>query len=694
MDKEQERQRFTVPTSCGRARFAPVELSRGKQAWRRATPATLFVLALQMTAGLVATGCGNGNGNGQGNTTTDATTRDVDPFNPKGNGSSDAPLWKELSSKAISVEGGSTRSPGGTGRDGGAMTLISRGGIAVDATLPPLVPPSVPVAAAEEMVVTSADLEADVTYHGTIHLRGMLRSGGTDPVRTIRSTGGDIVVEGTLRGADLDTTMQALVLDAPGGTVIVAAGGAIDTAGAGAAGERDGDGAAAITITAQNVVVDGKLLASGEGHGAGAGGHGAAISIKATGVIAIGANGEGALLDTSGGDGRNPDGDAIGGNAGNISLTANGDVLVGGRVLMRGGVAASKTAAATGGQGATLTIDSDAVVRFAETIDGRGGPVAQAGEALATAGAAGAVIVGQAAPPMGIEIAVALALGGGSGPAVGGNGGALTLTSEGGDLLLAAPVAVQGAASVAQPGNGGTVTGRVGPTAGGLTIVSAIDGSGGAAEAGGQANGGAGGKLFIEVTSLTGPLVVPPGAEVKFDGGTALATGVGGGGGWIEIWLKDGNASMAGRLSTRGGAADSGAGTGGGGGFVRIWTDTNYNGVGGDLTIEADGIIDSSGGDGAVGGSARNNGGPGVGLFPKMIEQFAVLLDSETIKGGPKDGRLQNLGMIIARGGASGGWGGDVMFHGRSPTGLENAVSGPMDLAGNGTGQAGDFVAE
>lgn len=684
METVRETERFTVSSLLG--------LARMKRVWRRATALCVFAVPIAMVFSLG--GCGNG----QGTSTTGATTREPDPFAPSRGGTgggADAPLWKELASKAISVEGGSARSPAGAGRDGGSITLISRGGIAVDAAAAPLAAPAVPTSATDEMLVTATELEADVTHNGTIRLRGMLRAGGADPVRTIRSLGGDIVIEGTLAGADLDAATQGLTLEAQGGSVFVAAGGAIDTSGAAAAGAKDGDAAGAITIVAQNVVVDGKLLASGEAHSAGGGGQGAAISIKASGVIAIGANGDGALVDTSGGDGRNADGDAVGGNAGNIALTANGDVLVGGRVLMRGGAAASKTAAATGGQGATIAIDSDAVVRIAGTIDGRGGPVVQAGEAMGTAGAAGAVVVGQSAPPTGIEIAVALAAGGGSGPAVGGNAGALTLTAEGGDLLLAAPIDLQGAASLVQPGKGGTVTGRVGPTAGGLTIASTINGSGGVADAGGQANGGAGGKLFIEVTSLTGPFVVPAGVEVKFDGGAAAGAGVGGGGGWIEVWAKDGTASMAGHLSTRGGKADPGAGTGGGGGFVHIWMDTNYNGIGGDLTIEPEGVIDSSGGDGAVGGSARNNGGPGVGLFPKMIEQFAVLLDSETIKGGPKDGRLQNLGMIIARGGSSGGWGGDVMFHGRSPTGLENAVSGPMDLeAGGGTGQPGDFVAE
>jgi hypothetical protein len=151
---------------------------------------------------------------------------------------------------------------------------------------------------------------------------------------------------------------------------------------------------------------------------------------------------------------------------------------------------------------------------------------------------------------------------------------------------------------------------------------------------------------------------------------------------------------MAGKLLARGGASPDPGGFGGLGGRMNLFSDDNHNGVGGNLTIQPEGVIDVSGGAGSVGGHARNNGGAGVGLFPDMIEEIAVLLNTDGIHGSPKDGQLVNLGFIKARGGASGGWGGDIVYHGRQPGNNEDPISGQIDNGADGTGVDGAYAGE
>ena len=76
------------------------------------------------------------------------------------------------------------------------------------------------------------------------------------------------------------------------------------------------------------------------------------------------------------------------------------------------------------------------------------------------------------------------------------------------------------------------------------------------------------------------------------------------------------------------------------------------------------------------------------------MEQLSVLLDGETIKGNSKDGVVDNRGRIVSRGGAHNGNGGDTMFHGRNPNGMDYTVPGNIDMAADGTGMAGAFAGE
>ena len=148
---------------------------------------------------------------------------------------------------------------------------------------------------------------------------------------------------------------------------------------------------------------------------------------------------------------------------------------------------------------------------------------------------------------------------------------------------------------------------------------------------------------------------------------------------------------MAGKLIGRGGEAP--AGDGGLGGQFNILTDSNADGIGGNLTIEADGLIDASGGAGARGGSARNDGTWDIAMFPEGIESIAVLLNSDGLHGTPRDGVTVNRGRIICRGGASGGGGGDVIYHGNGAD-QKDPVSGTVELQAHGTGQTGNYGGE
>jgi hypothetical protein len=120
----------------------------------------------------------------------------------------------------------------------------------------------------------------------------------------------------------------------------------------------------------------------------------------------------------------------------------------------------------------------------------------------------------------------------------------------------------------------------------------------------------------------------------------------------------------------------------------------------GTLIIETDGVIDASGGDGTIGGSARNDGTAGsVAEFPVRqddeydVEQIAVLINSDGVHGSDR-GWLDNRGKVIARGGKANGSGGDIAYHGRREDGNETPIPGDIDQAADGTGMAGDFAGE
>jgi len=401
----------------------------------------------------------------------------------------------------------------------------------------------------------------------------------------------------------------------------------------------------ALSLSAPNgtVFVSGAVDTSGDVNGQ----TGGAIDITAKRVVVTGR-----LASAGGNDAVAP------GGAGAVTITSATDVVLAGLVRLRGGAA---TGNAAGGAAATLRIEAAGAVQLGGTIDGRGGPSTGGGDG----GPAGAIHIGETTPPSSLQVLVPMASNGGGGSAAGGEGGAIQVDAAG-------AIALSGAIHA----DGGSI----------------VDAAPGTAAAG---DGGTAGSVTLTVTSAPDTLVVASSAEVTLDGGTSRGAGLAGGGGHLYFITNDGDLSMAGKLTGRGGAAPDAGGVGGLGGMFNLFSDNNHNGLGGNMTIEATGLIDVSGGPGTTGGNARNDGGWGIAVFPELQEQIAVLLNSDGIHGTPPVGSAlcMNYGRIVARGGATNGWGGDVIYHGNGMD-QKDPVSGNVEVAGDGTGQTGQFGGE
>lgn len=552
------------------------------------------------------------------------------------------------------MAGGSASSAGGQGKAGGTAHLVSGGGITIG---PDFQPPASAMAAApaDAMAIASAGLTADVTASGAISISGSVAAGGSDGVRRIVA-GGDIFVSGSMRAADLGGARQGLTLEAPSGTIYVS--GSIDTSGADGSGQAGGP----LTLSAQRVVVAGKLLTAGG---------------NASGAQAV-----------------------TGGHGGDLSIQTSGDVVLTGIATLTGGGATTSSAStATGGDAGNFTIDATGVVALTGTFDLRGGS-AKGGSPIG--GAPGALKIGETTRPSAIGMTVPLVLKGGDGQATGGDGGAAKLEAHGGDLRISGQVDVSGGDSATKPGAGGTIDGNPGPdsTTAGIDIAGDVTANGGSITKGGAGDGAAGGTIKLVQLSADGTNTIEAGAQVQADGGGAAGAGTAGGGGLVYLYSIHGAASIHGTLFARGGANNDAGGTGGGGGFVYVFTGDGHDRMSGALIIETDGVIDASGGAGAVGGSARNDGNAGsVGDFPAVqdneyiVYNIAVLINSDGVHGADH-GYIDNRGQIIARGGKANGNGGDVAFHGRRQDGNETPLSGNVDNSADGAGMPGDFAGE
>jgi hypothetical protein len=557
---------------------------------------------------------------------------------------------------SVTAQGGTASSAGGLGKSGGSAHLVSAGGITIG---PDFQPPDATMASApsDAMAVGASNLDADVNAPGAVSISGSVGSSGSDAVRQIVA-GGDIFVSGTLRAADLGGSRQGLSLKTTSGTIYVS--GSIDTSGDSGTGQAGGP----LTLVAQRVVIAGKLVTAG-----GTGAAGQAVT---------------------------------GGHGGDISIQATGDVVLTGTAALNGGAATNASGSvATGGDSGSFTIDATGVVALAGTFDIRGGQATAKGGSPA-GGAAGALKIGETTPPSTIGMTVPLVLKGGDGQAAAGDGGAAKLEAHGGDLRISGVVDVSGGNSATKPGAGGTIDGNPGPegTSAGIDIAGQVMSNGGSITKGGSGDGAAGGTINLLQLAIDGNATVEPGAQVQADGGSAGGASTAGAGGLVYLYTKDGSCSMHGKLSARGGAAPDSGGTGGGGGFVYVFTGDGHDRMSGVLIIETDGVIDASGGDGSIGGSARNDSIAGnVGEFPAsqdneyVVYNIAVIVNSDGVHGSDR-GWLDNRGQIIVRGGKPNGSGGDVAFHGRREDGNETPIPGNIDQSADGTGMAGDFAGE
>jgi hypothetical protein len=598
----------------------------------------------------------------------------------------------------VSVQGGSAPSAGGTAQAGGDVHLVARGDVTIDPALAAAPAPSVAAVPGTATPLDASSLGSDVSL-GTVRVDGTVVSGGSDPVRNITSSG-DIFIDGTLQGADLGGTRQGISLTANAGTVYIT--GTVDTRGAGGNGQSGGS----IQITAQAVVITGKLLSSG-GNGPGTAGSAGAIAIATSGAMT-----STGVIEAFGGNASGP-GAVAGGAAADLAIRSGGDVALGGTTRLRGGAATSTAvASATGGAGAALRIDSDGAVTIGGTVDGRGGLAgASAAGAAVTAGAAGSIHIGETATPAQLALSVPVNATGGDGDAVGGKGGNFTPEPDTGAVNIAGPHAVDisGGSARSMPGVGGLATGGPRSTlgTGGLQVSGDLLANGGSIRSGGSGNGADAGRIDFELVPTVGAVMITASGMLSANGGNSGGAAVGGIGGHIWLFTRDGDATVAGKILVRGGDAPDSGGTGGGSGMVYIFTDNNHNAIYnnlGNLLVDTTGVIDSSGGNGDKGGNARSDGVKGTWpTFPDQQEEIAIFLNCDGAHGETLNW-MQNKGMLIARGGAHNGNGGDVIYHGIGPGQLgmpldpgqsqHHPPGGPMDLSGDGTGVSGDFYSE
>jgi hypothetical protein len=628
------------------------------------------------SAGTAAGGGGGGNPIGS----VDGGAPDLPPPIPS--------PWTELSGHTVSVQGGAATSVGGRGQAGGTVLLQSKLDIVLDPARTPTAAPAVP-AVGGAIVIPASALGADVTNPGSARIADVATS-GPDGTRTITVTSGDLIVDGTLRAADLGNKRQAITLSAPAGTVYIT--GTVDTSGSDGTNQAGG----AIAVSARRVVITGHLVSSG-GNGSTLGGAAGPINVKVGETLFLTGG-----IDATGGNARDP-GAVVGGPAADVTLQAGGNLALAGVLRLRGGAATSLGAGAQGGAAAVLRLGSDAAIEIGAVIDARGGvaTAALAGGVVA-GGAAGGLRVGEgASPPASITVLGPIKASGGDGDTAGGKGGTFTAAPDTGNVSVAGVGAIDvvGGSAMTMPGQGGqiSISARTEDSAGGVTVSGEISAGGGNVRAGGNGPGGAAGRIDFQLIPNLGPINIKATGKLMAVGGRSGGTGVAGGGGHVFLFTKDGDITMGGSIGVMGGDAPDPGGSGGLGGFVNLFSDNNFNADDsslGNLLVSKTGLVDASGGAGTIGGSARNDGIEGqVAIFPDAQERIAILFNCDGVHGETINW-MENEGRMVARGGSHNGNGGDISYHGIGKAGNEKVAPGDMDIHGDGNGHPGDFDSE
>jgi filamentous hemagglutinin family protein len=419
-----------------------------------------------------------------------------------------------------------------------------------------------------------------------------------------------------------------------------------------------------------NVVQIGATGGAGNG---GAGGAGGNVAIDTTdGFISTGA------IDTSGGIGT------TGGNAGTITIDtrdANRDNLndvTTGALLATGGDGVALTGS-TGGKGGAITISTHQSIVIAGATNSADNQTAGGGgdidvqSAIDASGGAGTASAGGAGGSVSLNTengsiaVIGVNTSGGSGGTSGGSAGGISLLAKDGDKVGHADVkaigdliARGGSGANGAAGNGGAVTirsdGVLEDTGGTPTRLTAgggdidIDGNIDASGATGTTAGGRGGNVSIVTTD--GRIDA---AAITTSGGNASAGG-GGSAGTIQLQTVDAdrdnaNDIVVGALTAAGGTGSAGAGGNGGAISVEAFRATKVTKVGDADTVlkEAIGGGDVTVGDVVANGGAGSTSGGNAGAV------------KVTVNGA---GNTLSIGSIDAIGGAgangAGGRGGSV----------------------------------
>jgi hypothetical protein len=445
-------------------------------------------------------------------------------------------------------------------------------------------------------------------------------------------------------------------------------------------------GAVSVRTTSGSIHLTGTIDTSGADGAAGG-----AVAIDSAASINI----HGPIV-TNGGSANTTTDGARGGTAGPIMMIARGEVVINAGIRFRGGAASTTTVGALGGDGGEFRIDGAVPVRLYGSFDGRGGSATASGGDV-RGGRGGTMLIGESTPVVSVTIQGSrFAADGGSGAAAGGKGGSFELLASSGGIALSGTFTASGGGSGVMSGEGGVIKALCDIGGGDLSVAGVVRVSGGSGTGAGGAGGtaeftawfdstgtvaGSGGSIMFEATS-----------QVVADGGNSAGTAPAGKAGIVHLEVPQGTVTMSGSISAHGGTAQ-GSGAGGLGGLIWVASDANANATGGAITIETGAVLDASGGD-SVSGAGGDALWSTIPVFEVGRVPIAVLMDSDSVVGGPNPGGLiLNKGTIFARGGIPNGHGGNVEFHGAGPSSRE-PDSGDVRNEGNGTGGNGVFVAD
>ena len=420
---------------------------------------------------------------------------------------------------------------------------------------------------------------------------------------------------------------------------------------------------------------------------------GAGASLQTTTTTGIFVDG---VIDLSGGDTNVNGGGSTGGAGGNLHVTQSntGPAAFYGSIVLRGGAANDldpRNLTTTAGAGGKVTIGLGGLTSNPSAVDfPRRSLVARGGSSDDTGGHGGDLsfeCMGSA--PGAIVFAVEADGSGGAGGNTGGEARTLVLATEHGDILLEGTYVLRGGDSGGTPGEAGSLSvdcgsGAASPS-GNITLSATLEAEGGAG-AGGNAVGGAGGSADLTTRGPGAFILLTVKSSLQMSGGSSSGTGAAGIGGEFFVETASGPVTLLGDVLVRGGRAPDSGGTGGLGGEIIVHSDGDNDGVGGDITVGAKALVDASGGDGTFGGDGLNSIGVAIDLDA----------DGNNSNAGT-NGRILNLGVIIARGGVSGGFGGDALFDGLNSVGAAGPdpfeSGGLLDLRSDG-GPSGSFTSQ